>query len=449
MNQDEMDLLHGYLNDTLSEADFARLQTLLRANAEARRVLRSLTTVDAKLHQLAAANPATLRLLAEPIGMPSQVSDPVNRIGWLSWYPLAAAAALVIFAVTGALLWVGHREPTVLTLVDSSGSIAWNHNGRWRMDVVPGQRLAAGTIETVGESVTAMLRFHDGTLLTLSGGSEMSFSDDGQKVLVLRKGSLSAQVKPQPKNKPMLVRTATAEAQVVGTVFNIDTRTDDTLLKVDEGLVKLKRLADGSTVDVPAKSSAVAALDSASTLNSSTTPEPLNAWSFDFTTTEPPQIWRGIWQRGIHGGMMVSSPYVAMQRPDGSVLTHFGVSVRAAHLNPPLSLVATKAGWVRYRLRQDRPMPLQILLLTLTPDGNYGGNFSAKLSPQELRTDADGWCNLEVPISRFEPADRREHIRRRHPSPVGHVLKSVLLNSYEVDSKLTVARFELGSEPSR
>ena len=66
MTQDQLDLLHGYLNGTLDEAGFARLQSLLRENAEARRTLRSLSTVDAKLNQLAAIQPETVRLLAEP-----------------------------------------------------------------------------------------------------------------------------------------------------------------------------------------------------------------------------------------------------------------------------------------------------------------------------------------------------------------------------------------------
>ena len=66
MNPDQLALLHGYLSDTLDAATFAQLQSLLRESAEARRTLRSLATIDAHLHQLAAANPATALLLAHP-----------------------------------------------------------------------------------------------------------------------------------------------------------------------------------------------------------------------------------------------------------------------------------------------------------------------------------------------------------------------------------------------
>ncbi|NDF00662.1 MAG: hypothetical protein EB034_20685, partial [Verrucomicrobia bacterium] len=60
MTRPELELLHGYLNGKLNADDFARLQTLLRTNGEARRMLRTLSTVEAKLEQLAADSPATL-----------------------------------------------------------------------------------------------------------------------------------------------------------------------------------------------------------------------------------------------------------------------------------------------------------------------------------------------------------------------------------------------------
>jgi ferric-dicitrate binding protein FerR (iron transport regulator) len=446
MTQAELDLLHGYLSRTLSGEEFALLQTLLRENSDARRTLRALSTVEVKLQQLAATNPATLRLLGDPIATPLRVSP---RPAWSSSLfrrPLVAAAlVLVSVAVAGAWNYFGSSESQVLTLVDASGSVAWSHGGVWRTEVGIGKSMSAGTLETVGESATAQLQFRDGTIISLTGESELSFSEDGQKLLVLRKGSLSAQVKAQPKGKPMLVRTPSAEAEVVGTVFNLAARADDTLLKVDEGLVKLKRLADGSAIDVPAKSSALASLDSTLKLNSATTPAALATWSFDFTSTVPPHDWRGIWHDASDGGRMVASPYVASRSAEDSIITHFGVSVRTSMLNPPLALIATDTSIVRYRLRQDQLSRLQVMLLTNVPKGAYGGNFECVIAANELRPDADGWCDIEIPVSRFKPADLRRNIQERYPTPVGHILTAVLLSSFQKDTKLTVARFELKS----
>jgi hypothetical protein len=113
MTQDELDLIHSYLNETLSEAGFARLQTLLRENAEARRTLRSLSTVDTKLQQLAAVNPATLRLLSAPA-----VSEIRRGFAWLSWRPLTAAAAGIVFGMLCASVVFGYA--TARTIATSS-----------------------------------------------------------------------------------------------------------------------------------------------------------------------------------------------------------------------------------------------------------------------------------------------------------------------------------------
>lgn len=431
MNTHLDELINRWREGRLTDEDLRRLTEALDT-PEGRASLRADWFLEAAL-------PEALR--TSPLLKVSQKAEPQQTrkwTGWLSWRPLAAAAAaLVIVAAVGAWLWFGSRESSVLTLVDSSGSIAWSEDGKWRSDLAVGERLAAGTIETIGESATASLRFRDGTLLMLSGDSELSFSEDGQKLLVLRKGSLSAQVKPQPKDKPMLVRTTSAEAQVVGTVFNLAARTDDTLLKVDEGLVKLKRLADGSTIDVPAKSSAVASLDSGLKLNSTTTPEPLADWSFDFTNTLPPRDWRGV----SDGTRMMASPYVASRKTSGEVVTHFGVSVRTAQLEPPLSLVLTGKSVIRYRLRQEQNKSLQLMLLTSKTGGGYGGNFEARLDATELKPDKDGWCDVAVPVSAFRA------LSPKHPSPVGNIVTSALISSLQMDTKLTVTRFELKSEP--
>lgn len=434
MNDTERQLIDLMLDGALPEAECANLLVQIEGNAEAIAYLADRAQLHSDLRQslkrrevqqwaTAAASPQTMRVVS-----------PASR--WFAWRPLMAAAAVLAFLAAG-WFWVGSREVPVLALVDASGPVAWSADGKWRTDLAIGEQLAAGTIETVGEATSASLRFRDGTLLNLSGDSELSFSENGQKLLVLRKGSLSAQVKPQPTGKPMLVRTASAEARVVGTVFNLAARTEDTLLKVDEGLVKLKRLADGSTIDVPAKSSAVASLDSGLKLNSTTTPEPLTDWSFDFTTTVPPRDWRGV----SDGTSMMARPYVASRNSSGDVVTHFGISVRTAQLVPSLSLQVTDKSVVRYRLRQTPNKSLQVMLLTSKTSGGYGGNFEARLDASELKPDADGWCDVAVPVSAFKP------LSPKHSSPMGNIITSALISSLRIDTQLTVTRFELKSEP--
>ena len=96
MTQHEFDLIHGYLDGTIGETDFTHLQSLLRDNAEARQMLRSLSTVDAKWQELAAANPETLRLLATPA---ASQRGPGRNPAWFSWRPLTAAAAGIVLGI--------------------------------------------------------------------------------------------------------------------------------------------------------------------------------------------------------------------------------------------------------------------------------------------------------------------------------------------------------------
>ena len=430
-------LIQSLLDGTLTTAEHAAVNQRLRNDADLRQHLR-----DSAEQAVAMGDMARQRETDTPVCSPP---TPTRFMADRS-VRLTLAASIAVLA-TSALLWFDSHESPVLTLVDSSGTVVWNHGGEMRVNVRDGEKLAAGTLETLGETASAQLQFADGTIISLTGESELAFSEEGQKLLVLRKGSLSAQVKPQPRGHPMIVRTPSAEAEIVGTTFNLSARPDDTLLKVNEGLVKLKRLADGTSIDVPAQSSAVASLNSSLKLDPAVTPEPLTRWRFDFNTAVPPQIWRGIWHDTSEGGRMVASPYVAQKSKDGEVVTHFGVSIRTGYLNPPLALAVAEQSVIRYRLKQDAPAPLQLMLITNKPTGGFGGNFECKIGSAELRPDADGWCELQIPISRFKPVDRRPHVRARHPTPVGNIVASFLLSSFKRDTGLTVAHFELSTQP--
>jgi hypothetical protein len=117
MNQDELHLLHGYLDDTITDGDFPRLQVLLRESVEARRMLRSLCTIDTKLLECAAAaDPAILRLMTASGAQ--QLEDRSQRAfhGWLKWRPLTASAAgMVLGLFCTSMLWAIAAPRAVVT----------------------------------------------------------------------------------------------------------------------------------------------------------------------------------------------------------------------------------------------------------------------------------------------------------------------------------------------
>jgi ferric-dicitrate binding protein FerR (iron transport regulator) len=424
MTNDDL-LIQGYLDGRLSAVELTRLNGRLREDAELREELRLVAMHAVAFGDMARSAPGVRS--AAPAVTP-------RRRNLMPW--LALAASLVVLAASLSL-FLNSRPSPVLTLLESSGTVTWS-NGE---PIPPGEPLPAGTLETVGEASTALFRFADGTRITLQGGSELSFSEQGQKNLALSRGTLSAEVRPQPAGRPLLIRTPSAVAEVIGTAFDLTTRAEDTLLKVNEGLVKLKRLADGSQIEVPANRSAVASLDTARALDASSTPEPLTRWSFDFTTTTPPRDWPGI----ARDGSMHASPYVAKKLPDGRIITHHGISIRTAMLPQPQRLLATETSVIRIQLRQKQPGSLQFMLLTHRRDGGFGGNFECKISAAELRPGTDGWCQILLPIHRFERLDPQG--RRRPSSAAGKLLTTWIVSSFLENRGLEIRQVELTEKP--
>lgn len=137
MKPDELDLLNGYLTGAISDADFAKLQPLLRESAEARRTLRALATVDAKLQELSALNGRTMELLAMPAPAPSRAR---SRYKLPAWSAIAAAAACVTLVLIGRLLT--HDKPS-RARPDVVATISSTHRDIARLSVEPASPLPA------------------------------------------------------------------------------------------------------------------------------------------------------------------------------------------------------------------------------------------------------------------------------------------------------------------
>lgn len=98
------------------------------------------------------------------------------------------------------------------------------------------------------------LKYPDGTRVELRPKTLVrEFTLNGGKAIDLARGVLLAQVSDQPADRPMTVVTPLAEVRILGTAFkvSVDPETEGTTqVEVTEGKVRVKRLADGKTVDV-------------------------------------------------------------------------------------------------------------------------------------------------------------------------------------------------------
>jgi hypothetical protein len=85
------------------------------------------------------------------------------------------------------------------------------------------------------------------------------------------------------------------------------------------------------------------------------------------------------------------------------------------------------------------------MLLTNRVNGSYGGNFECHIPASELQPGPDGWCEIAIPISRYEPIPSRPHVRKRYPTPAGNLITSAIISSFREDRHLELSHFKLTS----
>lgn len=421
-----------YLDGKSSAAEMQELNDLLRRDPEARKLLRDISEQAAVMGDIARSKSVSGKQDT------TSFTQPARRF----IYPLMWAAAIFLI-VTSGLLWQQHHAArTVVTLTEANGSIIWNNgNGRVRTELQAGASLPAGTLETIGAVSSAQLRFDDGTLLTLAGNSECVFSTIKQKRIHLKSGSLTASVTRQPEGHPMLVRTPTAEVEVMGTMFAVSTQPEETRLNVEEGSVKFRRLADGNTMNVGARHSATASLNVQGPMQASTTAMPSTGWTMPLAA-HPGGGSKGEWRDAdsISPARMCGVPLIMGRKKDGSPVVHHGISIRetsrtSAGSFATLTHVTTLA--LRWRVKQ--PSGLFIFLITQRPGGAFGGNFELKLPPSAGKETSDDWHSISIPVSSFRP----EQLNRTDFN--GNGISALIVTTFEKDAGLEISLMGISS----
>ena len=430
-------LLNGLLDGVLSEAEEAQLAGILRADAAARCRYRQFMLLHSDLtwDYAAAAVPA-----AEPaLGATARTRASASGSGW-GWRVSAIAAGLALLAALGALWFSGRGSGprAIATLESAAGAVSWSDGGSQRAGLVAGAVLPEGTLLVESDGGSAQLRFHDGTSLTVSGEAEVGFSDAGQKRLSVRRGTLTAQVQRQPAGKPLIIRTATAEVEVLGTEFSLSADTRQTAVSVEKGTVRMRRLADGRTVDIAGQQTAIASLEGKGEFRSAKPNMPPVAWRYTFEVAPPPQS-KGEWlPAGESGpGRARAVPLVAARGKDGVPIIHYGISLRASTSQQGGLVTLGSSSVLTGRARLERPAMLK-LFLSCVRGGSFGGNFELTLPRPE--PGADGWVSFRVPLAGARPVMPGSHAQMD-----GAQVALLVLHSIETDAGLEVA--DLGIEP--
>jgi ferric-dicitrate binding protein FerR (iron transport regulator) len=129
-------------------------------------------------------------------------------------------------------------------------------DGAVRFPAGVGTTFPPGRTLLTGRPGRATVAWPDGTLMNLGAETRVRHLEGtgGAKSLLLEKGAVAVAT-----SDPMVVRTANAETEVLGTRFSISCSKDSTRLEVREGKVRLTRLSDRKSVEVTAGHSATVA----------------------------------------------------------------------------------------------------------------------------------------------------------------------------------------------
>ena len=260
-NQTRDELFERHLQGELSDVEKEHVAELLDSDAAARQQFVELAQWDTELGE-------TIREHAEPKDILPSGQGTRERGGTNTFLLSTFATLTVLFILLSSFLYLQIRtdfapeEKIVLshtasrpiaTITGLKGSLLWTGNqGEFVLDMHVGRELTGGTIEGLAPDSWFELQFQDGSIVTISGTSMLTFADVGQKKLRLKQGAFTADVVPQPVGKPMIIQTPSTVIEVVGTRFEVEALQAFTTVNVREGNVRLKHLVDGNSVNIPA-----------------------------------------------------------------------------------------------------------------------------------------------------------------------------------------------------
>lgn len=228
MKEEELDLLHRYLDGGISPEELEILEELLRTNAEARSTLRSLATIDAKWQEL------------ETKGLGAQSDeDPViegvsfSASNWLSLGAIAAALIAGLFVLLSEK--PATAELGIARVIRVEGEA-----------LVDGQRVVAKGDELFSAGKVSMtkgfieLAFRESGVHVVAGAPLSMRLDDSMR-LFLNEGEIKLVVPPQGIG--FVVDTADQEIVDLGTSFILKANPEGSEVLVLDGQITVGKRA--------------------------------------------------------------------------------------------------------------------------------------------------------------------------------------------------------------
>ena len=455
---DWQELIDRHLRGELSESEQERLAELLDSDAEARKDFVEQVQWDTRLAEILRESRGSSREPNVDEEADATFLEPMVAIGKRTpatriTNVLLAAAAVIIVALIASLYFqqantrradrIAVQQPSVdlpiARISGLSGPLQWTGDGgRVTYDLSAGAKLSGGTIEGLAPGSWFELEFNDGSTATISGNSMLTFSDHGQKVLHLKQGNLSSNVKPQPAGKPMLIYTRSAMLEVLGTQFEVEAERSATTLNVSEGKVRVKRFSDGSAVDVPARHRLIAAADQ--DMLPRPVPHSVSHWKSELSLG--PVRTQGKWTPGAdtQEAKLGAVPYTT---PKGMTIYTTGLSVSYGD-KPPVTL--QPASRLRVRGRIASPQKVYFGITVRQTNGAFAGRFQTIRPAGDLPSGQDFEVTLHLREFRLDPS--LASLKQELPSAPFHlVVETIWCHTLDKQAGLEITEVELESVP--
>ena len=299
--------------------------------------------------------------------------------------------------LVGAVLWAlipNAGRSISLTLVRANGKVTVldAENQRRRLNV--GESIPKGNTLVTGDGSRATFADENLGTIALVGASQMSVTESSSNSLRIDHGVMLASIAAQPRHRPFTIRTPSAEATVLGTSFAINADPDQTVLQVNRGNVRFRRLSDSRSLDVNpdqivrAEASDVHELQAARVVNA---PAEWNAAPGISDNAR----WLGRWSTEH---VLTASPRTVFVKEQEIEEEHFHAGISNVY---PGFVKLTDESVISVRYRIDRPINLGVFVSTHASSWDFTGNFQAYIEHLKAPPDTAGWRTMAIPIRSF------------------------------------------------
>jgi hypothetical protein len=426
LTDDQLVLLLKLLDGNCTAAQRHSALELIQANPHAKEILISISEQSiliADIHRMAADNYS---------GAP--ISELTSSSAKVLPLLLAIAAGLLIAASIG--WWLNafaDRRALIAQVTGMNGAVLWTgDSGQILNSIRVGQKLTGGTLESLTPDAWIEIAFNDGSQVSISGNSRVTFSDLGHKQLHVHNGAISADVRKQAADHPMLVHTNTATFEVLGTQLLVQSEIASSTLSVIEGAVKATRISDNQSINVPAQHRVIAAYDQQ--LIPQKLPDAINNWRSALNSGS--QGCYGKWKPASSDqhASLGTIPF-NFKLPSGQVLNLFVAAFEPSFDNrPPIKVLSDSA--ITVRAQMSSPQYLWCGVTMQHSNGEFAGKFQLMHpTTQEFKNNVP--FELKLKLNDFQLDPSLESLKRGlPPTPADLYVESIWFHTLEQNAGL-------------